>query len=287
MKTLLIQGFNDAWRGLGAALHLFWPVLACVAAMWSVGFLLGYYAVMEADNFVALIAYFFIALCALIYVFFALCQGAVGWHRRLILGEAAKWISPLPRRRAFQYAWAVFLFCLAVAVLHIVASFAVLPLLQHELMTVVDVDTSTPPIDQLETWRLAFRPILIAMFAVAIAIFWLALQGAENWLLIYPHISIREGQPAYAQVKTSLPAPHGLIGALLISYFLPSVPSLFYGLFVPMSVQSMPWVGVSDVIFQYVFSAFFFLVGLSILSRAYVIAAKGNVIHQESHAVPT
>ena len=286
MKTLLIQGFGDAFHGLGAALRLFWPILACIVAMWLFGFLLGYSGVM-ADGWGAAILLLLLSLCSLIYVFFALCQGAVGWHRRLILGETTGWISPLPRRRAFQYALAVFLFGLAVVVLYFIIGFVFLPFIQSEfLATLPNIDTSTAPVDQLEAWQKAMRPLQITLFAIVIGIFWLVLQGAESWLLIYPHISVREGQSAYAKIRTILPTPNGLTGALLMSYFLPSVLSLIYGLLVPIRVQLLPWVSVTVIIFEYVLFAFCFLAGLSILSRAYATATKGRVFQQEAGAAP-
>ncbi|WP_119392093.1 hypothetical protein [Taklimakanibacter lacteus] len=284
MKALLIEGLNDACRNIGSALGLFWPLLAMVVLIYGVSFLLAtawFSAETAASGWVvaAALTGFFIVL---VYLFFILCQGAVGWHRRVLLNEAPGWISPIPKRRSLKYALAASLFILMFLIAHMIIGSFLLPIVAQWMVPMMqEVDPAGTVPDQLDAMWKIMLPMQIGMFVWSVVIFSLVLWLARSWLLVFPHISIRTVQPAYGKIKDRLDIPPGLVSALLVVYFLPSVIALVYMAVVPFRVQMSPWVAAATTIVQIALSVLTFLWGLSILSKAYAMAAADKVLYEK------
>lgn len=272
MTALLIKGYIDVYRGIGAALRLFWPVAAIYLVMIFGAAVLGFFAALESDARV--VTFLFVALAAALYTFFALCHGAVCWHRRILLNKAPRWISPIPSLRSLKYALAVFIFVLIFLIGHMAVTSVTLPYL-HSVFTSAlgDIDFTNAPVDQLELWRRAVWPIQIATLATAIILVSAILWFGRTWLLVFPYISIRSTEPLFGAIRGNLNHPAGLVGALLVVFFLPSLLGTIYYVATPMSVQLHPAVRWPMAIFNIGLSIFCFLWGLSILSRAYRQAA--------------
>jgi|GEM_PF-6816026 len=276
MTALLAEGFADTYRGIGAALRLFWPVAATYLVMIVAAGVLGFFAALESEARV--LSFFLVALAVTIYAFFALCQGAVGWHRRILLNEAARWISPIPSSRGLRYALAVFIFIVIFLIGHLAISSVTLPYL-HSVFTSAlrGMDLTNAPVEQLELWRRAVWPIQIATLATAIILVSAILWFGRTWLLVFPYISIRSTEPTFSAIRESLNHPAGLVGALLIVFFLPFLLGTIYYVATPMSVQLFPAVRWPMTIFNIALSIFCFLWGLSILSLAYRQAAVDKI----------
>lgn len=283
MKVFLVEAFLDAVDGIRAAVKLFWPVFLIYAAMSILGLGLGYFTI-EADvpDVAFFLIYFLVAFAAIIYVFLALCQGAVAWHRRVVLAEPTRWISPIPRLRSFKYAWAVFLFTLIFMIGYLcIAAFA-LPYL-HSIFTATlgQIDPTQPSVEQMEAWRRAVWPIQVILLVIVIVLAAIILWFGRSWLLIFPFISVRSTEPAFGRIRESLGYSSGLVGSLLVVYFLSSLLGLVYYLFVPMSVQLQPALNVFTTVLGVVIYFFCFLWGLSILSLAY---RRAVAIPETNHA---
>jgi len=271
MDRFLRDGFAEVAGGLGAVVKCFWPVFLIYVAMGVLGIGFGYFVITsDVPDLTFLLLYFIIVFVVLIYVFLALSQGAVAWHRRVVLGEAARWISPIPRLRSLKYAWAVFLFSLIFMITYLVIASFTLPYL-HSIFTaaVGQIDLTTAPVEQLEAWRRAVWPIQLIILAIVIVLAAVVLWLGRSWLLIFPFISVRSTEPAFGRIRESLGYSSGLVGSLLVVYFLSSLLGLVYYLFVPMSVQLLPVLNVFTTILGVVIYFFCFLWGLSILSLAY------------------
>lgn len=279
MDGFLRHGFAEVAGGLGAALKFFWPVFLVYLAMGVLGLGLGYFWIgQDVPDFLFFLIYFVIIFAAIISTFLVLCQGAVAWHRRIVLNEPARWISPVPRLRSLKYAWAVFLFALIFLAGYLGLSFFLLPVLDATFTSPLgQIDLSKAPVEQLEAWRRAVWPIQIITLALTILLAAAVLWFGRSWLLIFPYISVRSTEPAFRAVRESLNYPTGLVGALLIVYFLPSLLGLIHYLVVPMSVQMQPaFIAVTTILMVVVY-AFCFLWGLSILSLAFRRAAAGTM----------
>jgi len=222
------------------------------------------------------------SVAGVVYVFLALCQGAVGWHRRVLLKQTDSWISPIPRRRSLKYALAVLTFVIIFLIGHMAISSFTLPYL-HSIFTssLGGIDLTNAPVEVLERWRLAVWPIQIATLASAIVLTSVVLWFGRTWLPVFPYISIRSTEPHYGAIKEGLNHPAGLVGALLIVYFLPSILGTIYSVAVPMSIQLQLVLHVLITILGVVIYFFCFLWGLSILSLAY---RRAVAIPEANHA---
>lgn len=280
MRAFLAEGAAEVLGGLGAAVKLFWPVAFGYLAMIAIFAAAG---VVEAlDSTTGPLVLILTGVVGAVYVFLALCQGAVGWHRRVILNETASWISPIPRRRSLKYALAVLAFVIIFLIGHVAVSYYTLPYL-HSIFTspLGDIDMTNAPAEIRERWRLAVWPIQIAMLASAIVLISVILWFGRTWLPVFPYISIRSTEPHYGAIKEGLHHPAGLVGALLIVYFLPSVLGTLYSVAVPMSVQLQLALRVLMTILGVAIYFFCFLWGLSILSLAY---RRAVAVSEANHA---
>lgn len=268
MIAFLVAGYRDAFRGLGAAVKLFWPVVLVYLVEVAVGAGMGIFAM--ADSLAGTFVLVFFVLAMTIYAFLALCQGAAGWHRRILLNEAAGWASPVPRLRSLKYALAVIVFGVIFLVGHLAVTYYSLPYL-HSIFTspLGDIDLTHAPADQLEIWRKAVWPIQVATFATAVTLVAIILWLGRFWLLVYPHISIRPMHPTFEQIRRNISNPPGLVGALLVTSFLPFFLGVVYYALTPISVQLMPLIRIPYTILSLGLFIFCFLWGLSVLSIAY------------------
>ncbi len=286
MKALLIEGLTDARRNLGSALRLFWPVLAVPVLAYGTFFLTAaawFSAETAAASGLVAAAMLTGFLIVFVYLFLILCQGAVGWHRRVLLNEAPGWISPIPERRALKYALAAFLFILMFLIAHIIIGSLLLPIVAERIFPMMEkIDPASAVPDQLDAMWKIMLPVQLAMFFMGVVIFSLVLWLARSWLLVFPHISIRTVEPAYGAIRDRLDVPPGLVSALLVVYFLPSVLALAYVAVVPFSVQMSPWVATTTTVAQIAISTLTFLWGLSILSKAYAMVAVGKVPYERA-----
>lgn len=271
MDRFLRDGFAEVAGGLGGAVKFFWPVFLVYVVMGVLGIGFGYFAfTSDVPDVTFFLLYFIIIFAVLFYIFLALCQGAVAWHRRIVLNEPARWISPLPRLRGLKYAWAVFLFSLIFMIGYLIIASFTLPYL-HSIFTATlgQIDLTKAPVEQMEAWRRAVWPIQVILLAIVIALAAIILWLGRSWLLIFPFISVRSTEPAFGSIRENLGYSSGLVGALLVVYFLSSLLGLVYYLLVPMSVQLLPALNVFTTILGVVVYFFCFLWGLSILSLAY------------------
>lgn len=275
MTALLTAGLADANRNIGAALKLFWPVAAIYLVMILAAGVLGFFAALESE--LAFLAFTLINLLAFLYMFIALCQGAVGWHRRILLAERPRWASLLPRQRSFQYALAVIVLGLFFVIAYIAVGLLAAPFLYDTLTSLPDINFNNAPIEQLEARRKAMWPAEIILFLIVVGAFWVVLSLGQRWLLVYPHISVRTVQPTFREIRKSLNPPEGLIPCLMIVGFLPSFVALIYGIVMPISWQLRPPIMIPMVIGSVILTAFCFLWGLSLLSIAYLAATRGQV----------
>lgn len=277
MNALLIEGYTDVYRNIGAALRLFWPVVATYLVMILVAGVLGFFAALETDT--AMLSLLLVGLAATLYVFLALCQGAVGWHRRLLLGEEPGWISPVPRRRGLQYALAAFVYALFFLAAHFLTSYFIRPQLQSWLSPQLyrDFDFTNASVEQLDALREAMLPLQAVLLLVSIVLFSAILWIGRSWLLVYPHISVRTTQPLFAQIRESLNPSFALVGALLVVCFGPSVLGLLYSAVVPISIQRLTVVATFMTLLGVALSAFCIPWGLSVLSIAYRGASAGKI----------
>jgi hypothetical protein len=288
MKTLLLEGFDDAWRNLGGVVRLFWPLLAMLVLAYGISFLMvtAWFTSNAADNLSLMAAWLIGVFIVAVYLFFVLCQGAVGWHRRVLLNEAPRWVSPLPGRRGLKYALAAFLFVLMFLVAQLIVGSLLMPLMSSLIIPMMqDIDPATLITDQFEAMWKIMLPMQIVLLLMSVVVVSGVLWLVRSWVLVFPHISIRSVQPAYGMIKDSLPAPAGLVRALLIVYFLPSLLVLIYTAIIPFRMQLLPWVSVATMVFQLAISVFSFLWGLSILSKAYAKASVGTIPYDEADHV--
>jgi hypothetical protein len=291
MKTLLMDGFSDAYRNLGAALRLFWPQLVIFVLVFAILILVGnfqYKTDFSTEPVLSLI--FFILIFGIwIYLFLILCQSAVGWHRRLLLHEKAQWMSPIPRRRSLQYALPAVLFLAVTLVGLALMAYFLLPYLGSALLAKAQEIGlgSNPTIEQYEAFRKATILINLAMQLCVIVLAAVIIWGGRSWLLAFPHVSVRNSQPVWGAVKDSVQVPSGFVGALLAALFLPTVVGFLFQSAVPISIQMMPWVGVVVFLVNLVLSVLSFLASLSILSLAYAKAVAGKVYYTQSSEEPS
>jgi MFS family permease len=280
MKAFLTEGAAEVLGGIGAAVKLFWPVAFGYLAMVLISAVAGFFAALESTA--ATVALLLSGVAGAVYVFLALCQGAVGWHRRVLLKQTASWISPIPRRRSLKYALAVLTFVIIFLIGHMAISSFTLPYL-HSIFTssLGGIDLTNAPVEVLERWRLAVWPIQIATLASAIVLTSVVLWFGRTWLPVFPYISIRSTEPHYGAIKEGLNHSAGLVGALLIVYFLPSILGTIYSVAVPMSVQLHLVPSVLMTILGVVIYFFCFLWGLSILSLAY---RRAVAVPETNHA---
>ncbi len=207
MNAFLIEGFTDAYRNLGAALRLFWPLLAIMLLGYVVSFMLAaaWFSSDAADNPRLLVMWPIGVFGVLTYILFIVCQGAVSWHRRVLLNEN----SGLDFARAATPCVSVCSrgFPVRSHVLGRAYGRRVFPdAIYSSLMApmVQELDPASSTTDQLETmWKLTWR-VQIAMFLFSVAIVSAVLWLARSWLLVFPHISIRTVQPAFGSIKDSL-----------------------------------------------------------------------------------
>jgi hypothetical protein len=283
MQAFLIEAYLDAFRGLGAAVKLFWPILTLALALVTTPSTAGTFkftANFAAAPFttLAMIAGF-VALAS--YVFIIFCQGAVGWHRRLLLHENPRWTSLVPARRSLQYAWPAFLFALITWICLMIVMAIVLPRLSARLTaTIQDLNLGpNPTIEQLDAFRRAAMPSQFLILAITIVIVGAVLWVGREWLMIVPHVSARNDQSAWRVVKKSVKSPPGLFAALTVVMLLPSVLHSFYQSFVPMGLQLSPWFATSASIAGILLVISSFLCSLSVLSIAYRKAAADGPKH--------
>lgn len=272
MIAFLVEGYRDALRGLGAAVKLFWPLLVLFALNIILLTIVGNFKVTSNFKTAPLTSLVLIVgfLSFAGYVFTILCQGAVGWHRRLLLDERSRWISPIPSRRALQYALPAFLFTIAMWIGLMSFTFLVLPHMGAWLTaTVQGLNlTANPTIEQLEAFRLAAMPINFAILASTIAVVGGVIWLGRSWLMAFPHIAVRTEGPVWGAIADRVRPPTGVIAALLATMFLPSVLGTAYQGLIPISVQILPWVAVAISIVSLLLSVLSLLCGLSILSIA-------------------
>lgn len=282
MKALLGHGFAETVGGLGAAVKLFWPVAFIYLVVIAAAAVSGYFAMLDDTSDVTFLLTFVLSgLVAMVYAFLALCQGAVGWHRRVLLNETAQWASLVPRLRSLKYALAVLAFLVIFLIGHMAISSVTLPYL-HSVFTspLGEIDLTNAPAETLEIWRRAVWPIQVATLASAIVLVSAILWLGRTWLPVFPYISIRSTEPAFGAIRESLNHPAGLVGALVIVYFLPSLLGMIYYVSTPMSVQLLPALHVAYVILGILLNFFCFLWGLSMLSIAYRQAVAGEVPYE-------
>jgi hypothetical protein len=282
MNRLLIEGLTNVYRSLGAALRLFWPIAALFFLMALFG------PVKVSGNFktdpLGSIAILTVGLTLLIYLFLMLCQGAVGWHRKLLLNEYPVWVSLIPPWRALQYALPVVTFLLLMLV-GLVLEMLVTQAYELQFMTKAYGElkiTDNPTTEQLEALRHALIPMTIVNFVTFVLVIWPLLWLGRSWLLVFPHISVRNSQPVWGKIKRSVVPPPGLLGALLVVYFLPTFLGILYGIAVPLSVQLMPTVLITTNLIAAVLAMVCFLWGLSILSLAYRHATADKVSNEQT-----
>lgn len=268
MRAFLAEGADEVLSGIGAAVKLFWPAVFGYLVLMALFGGAGFFAVLEGTT--GVVAVLLSGLIGAVYIFLALCQGAVGWHRRILLNEAVAWISPIPRLRGLKYALAVLVFVIIFLIAHMVISSYTLPYLHAKFTSSLGgIDLTNAPVEVLEQWRMAVWPIQIAMLASAIILTSAVLWFGRTWLPVFPYISVRSTEPAYGAIREGLNHPAGLVGALLLVYFLPSVLGTIYSVAVPMSVQLQVVLRIVVTILGIVIYFFCFLWGLSILSLAY------------------
>lgn len=290
MKAFLLEGYLDAVTGLWAAVKLFWPFLVLFAI--SIGTLVTVGNFRVTTNFdtapwaTLVIVVGMLALFA--YFFVLLCKGAVGWHRRLLLGERAQWLSPIPSRRSLQYALPAILFVFVMWAALAVVTFTVLPrLLTWFAASLQGLNlTPNPTIEELENFRRAVIPINLSIQALMMLIVGAVVWGGRSWLLAFPHVAVRSRLPVWGVLKRIVPMPSGFIGALLVTMFLPSILGTLYQSFMPMSMQIMPWVATTASLVSIPLAILSLLSGLSILSIAYRRAGIDQIPYEErDHAV--
>jgi hypothetical protein len=283
MKTLLSEGFAEICRNLGAALRLFWPSALLLAFNVLLTISVGavkYTASFDSAPLVSA-ALLIGGVALIIYLLLVLCQGAVGWHRKLLLNEYPKWVSLIPSRRSLKYAVPVVAFVLLMLVGFLLALQMIQPY-GAQLITTAYQElniTGSPTIEQLEALRRAMIPLTIVNFIGTVAVVSAILWFGQSWLLVFPHIAVRNSQPGWGKINDHvMPFPQ-LVGALLIVYFLPSVLGLLYGIGVPVSVQLMPVVPLAVNLVNLAISILCFLWGLSILSISYRTVVAGKVLY--------
>lgn len=284
MMDFLIQGYRDAFRGLGAAAKLFWPLLVLFALSMVLLTTIGNFKVTSNFQTAPLVSLLLFVgmLLSFGYVFVILCQGAVGWHRRLLLGERSHWISPLPSRRALQYALPAFLFVVVMWIALMLYAVFVLPQMAASLLASVQGLnlTTNPTTEQLDAFRRATMPLILAMLACTMIIVAIVVWLGRSWLMAFPHIAVRTGQPPWGAIADRVRPPAGMVAALLATMFLPSVLGTAYQALVPMSVQIMPWAATTVSIINFPLSILSLLCGLSILSIAYRKAGADRVPYE-------
>jgi hypothetical protein len=284
MKTLLKNGFSDAYRNRGAALRLFWPMVVLLILGLALDLLFGQvkYTVQFKDQPLVAAALSIGILALLIYLFLLLCQGAVGWHRKLLLNEYPKWASLIPSRRSMKYAVPV----IAYVLLMMVGFFLALLMIQPygvQLMTATYQElriAGNPTMEQLEVLRQAMIPLVIINFIATVAVVSALLWFGRSWLLVFPHISVRNSQPSWGKINDRVKPVPQLVGALLIVYFLPSVLGLVYALVVPVSLQVIPAIPAIVNLVNLALSILCFLWGLSILSISYRTVVADTVPYE-------
>jgi hypothetical protein len=280
MKAFLTEGAAEVLGGIGAAVKLFWPVVFGYLAIVLIFAVAGFFATL--DGTAGTLALLLSGVAGAAYMFLALCQGAVGWHRRVLLKETAGWISPMPRRRSLEYALAVLAFVAVFLIGQMAMSYATWPFLQAILAPPLGgIDLTNAPVEVLERLRATLWLIQIVTLASAVILVSGILWAGRTWLPVFPYISIRSTGSAYGAIGEGLDHPAGLAGALVIVYFLPSVLwTIYYGA-APMSVQIQPVVSVLTTILYVAISFFCFVWGLSILSLAY---RRAVAIPETNHA---
>lgn len=286
MRAILIQAFLDAVDGLWASVKLFWPIWGLSVSTFviavSVGNLRFSGNMYEKPLHSLAILAGIVAIIA--YVFIIFCQGAVGWHRRLLLNERARWISPIPSRRSLQYALPAFLFAIALWGSLLLFSFLVLPHLLNWLAASLQgiAPTANSTLDELDAFRKATIPIRLVIQASMILIGCAVIWAGRSWLMAFPHISVRTVLPMWGAIRRAVPPPSGFVGALLVTMFLPSVLGTLYQSFMPMSIQLSLGAAVTVAVVNFVLVILSLLCGLSILSIAYLRAGVDQIPYQET-----
>lgn len=282
MKALLIEGFIEVYKGLGAALRLFWPMVVFLSLLALTG-PLQVFGNLKTDPFGS-IAIFVLGLSLTIYLFVMVCQGAVGWHRKLLLNEYARWAPLIPNRRSLKYAVPVVAFILLMLVGVILASQMIKPYGLQVMTAAYDElkITGSPTIEQLEALRRALIPLTVISFIATVAAVSAVLWFGQSWLLVFPHISVRNSQSRWGKVNDGVRPYPQLVGALLIVYFLPSFLILIYSVATPVSVQWNPTFQTTWTLVSLASSILSFLWGLSILSIAYRTLVADKVPYERT-----
>lgn len=287
MKAFLIEAFLDAVDGLWASVKLFWPIWGLVVLGIVLVSTFGNLRV--SGNFkeapLLSVAIFAAALAIIAYVFVIFCQGAVGWHRRLLLDEKARWTSLIPARRSLQYALPAFLFVLAIWVGLALFTFLVLPFLVSLFAASFQglTPTANSSIEDLDAYRKATTPLRLTIQACMVLIGWAVIWIGRSWLMAFPHIAVRTVLPGWGTIRRLIEVPSGFVGALLVTMFLPSVLGTLYQSFMPASVQLSLVAAVTVIVVNFVLSILTLLCGLSIFSIAYRRAGIEQIPYQEAN----
>lgn len=285
MKVLLIEAFLDAVDGIRAAVKLFWPIWGIMAL--GIVLVASFGNLRVSGNFkeapLVSLAMFAAALSILAYIFVIFCQGAVGWHRRLLLNEKARWTSPIPARRSLQYALPAFVFALAIWIGMVVFTSLVLPVLVSLFAASFQglTPTANSSLEDLDAYRKATTPLRLAIQAGMILIGWAVIWFCRSWLMAFPHIAVRTVLPAWGNIRKAIKVPPGLVGALLVTMFLPSVLGTLYQSFMPASLQLSLIAAITVTVVNFGLSILSLLCGLSLFSIAYRHAGIEQIPYQE------
>jgi hypothetical protein len=286
MKAFLIEAFLDAVDGLWASVKLFWPIWGLMVLSIVLVSIFG--NLRFSGNFkeapLASWTIFVTALAVIAYIFVIFCQGAVGWHRRLLLHENARWTSLIPARRSLQYALPAFLFVLAIWIGLALFTFLILPFLVSLFAASFQglTPTANSSLEDLDAYRKATTPLRLAIQACMVLVGWLVVWVGRSWLMAFPHIAVRTALPAWGTLRRSIKVPPGFVGALLVTMFLPSVLATLYQSFMPAGVQLSLAAAVTVLVINFVLSILSLLCGLSIFSIAYRRAGIDQIPYQEA-----
>lgn len=286
MKAFLIEAFLDAVDGLWASVKLFWPIWGLMVL--SIILVTSFGNLRFSGNFkeapLASWAILAAALAVIAYIFVIFCQGAVGWHRRLLLHEKARWTSLIPARRSLQYALPAFLFVLAIWIGLALFTFLVLPFLVRLFAASFQglTPTANSSIEDLDAYRKATTPLRLAIQTCMVLVGWAVVWIGRSWLMAFPHVAVRTVLPAWGALRRSIKVPPGFVGALLVTMFLPSVLGTLYQSFMPASVQLSLFAAVTLFVVNFLLSIFSLLCGLSVFSIAYRRAGIDQIPYQEA-----
>jgi hypothetical protein len=201
---LLVEAVLESAKHPMIALKLFWPIILLAAGVVVTE------NVSAADSFqfdrsnpsavFGYIGLFLLIFAAVVLLLLMSISGIVTWHRLIVLGEKAGWLSLWQGRRAIRYAGYLIVYGLILVLLFVPSS-----MLANSLLLVLGLGPVEGSFYE-DLW--ATLTGLLAEFAVLLAL--------GKWLFVYPFVATSRTKLKFRSIRNELEIKERVIGPLML-----------------------------------------------------------------------